>query len=561
MTASAILRPWRRMSVILVAVAMVAGLPLAAQPASATSKGRSTISGKVSTAAPDKRAHDGVTVVAYRRTAVNRWVRQKSVRTTRSGAFTIKRVPAGTYRLLARSNSWNAADRWFGGETVWDGRPSGRTLTAAGGKSFKVKTGKTSKRHHTKLAAAGELRVTFVDDRGLKPVLGTVTYRRRADGNGNGQWRTTPLDDSYRLRTLQPGRHTVKYRGVDGAWRTSVVVVKADAKAPTSLRVPASIRPLAATPSLSVMPSASGADKIAVDRWSRFFNYPNDKLSITYQWYRSGAAIAGATGPEYVSTPADRSHRLSVHVTASRPGYTPVVIKSQSTAVSRSTTTTALTLSKRSARFGETDTIIATAKVTAADGGSVAGEVRFSAGPRDCVEESGCEYLSWIAYADVNASGVATMRLPRRLSVVTQIEASFWPRVSTSGFVSPSTARAAPITVIPRASRTKVSLRPKSVRRGARPKVTVRVTVPGGIAPHQIVGSIVVTANGKKVGAWKASAFPHTNKVKITLKRFSRKGTYKIRARFVAAPGPQTRHQVRSGAKSSTSKPVKLRVR
>ncbi|WP_370618020.1 hypothetical protein [Mumia sp. Pv 4-285] len=561
MAASATFRRSRTTSVVLVAVALVAGLLLAAQPASAASKGRSTISGKVSTASADKRARDGVTVVAYRRSASNRWVRQKSVRTTRSGAFTIKRVPAGTYRLLARSNSWKAVDRWFGGGTMWDGGPRGRTLTTAGGKSFKVKAGKTSKRHHTKLAVAGEVRVTFVDDRGVKPVMGTVVFRRHADREGDWRWRSNPRDDTTRLRALEPGRHILEYWGAAGPARRSYVVVKADARTSVTLQVPAIIRTLGVAPSLRVLPTAWGADKITVDRSSRTFNYPNDKLSFTYQWYRSGVAIAGATGPEYVSSAADRSQRLWVRMTASRPGYAPVSVESKSTAVSRSTTTTALTLSKSTARFGETDTIIATAKVTAADGGPVAGEVRFSAGPPGCAAESTCSNLRWTAYADVNDSGVATLRLPRRLSVVKQIEASFWPLVHPTGFVSPSTARAVPITVVPRASRTKVSLQSKSVRRGARPKVTVRVTVPGGISPHQIVGSIVVTANGKKVGSWKRSTFPPTNKVKITLKRFSRKGAYKIRAHFVAASTPQTRHQLLSAAKPSTSKPVKLRVR
>lgn len=44
--------------------------------------------------------------------------------------------------------------------------------------------------------------------------------------------------------------------------------------------------------------------------------------SFTYQWLRSGAAIAGATGATYVPVAADLDRGLSVRVTAVRSGYT-----------------------------------------------------------------------------------------------------------------------------------------------------------------------------------------------------------------------------------------------
>jgi Leucine-rich repeat (LRR) protein len=46
---------------------------------------------------------------------------------------------------------------------------------------------------------------------------------------------------------------------------------------------------------------------------------PNPVLS--YQWYRSGVAIVGATNPTYVIVPADAGSSISVRVTGTRTGY------------------------------------------------------------------------------------------------------------------------------------------------------------------------------------------------------------------------------------------------
>ena len=45
--------------------------------------------------------------------------------------------------------------------------------------------------------------------------------------------------------------------------------------------------------------------------------------SFTYQWRRSGTAIAGATQPSYTATSSDAGKSLTVVVTGSKPGYDP----------------------------------------------------------------------------------------------------------------------------------------------------------------------------------------------------------------------------------------------
>jgi hypothetical protein len=55
--------------------------------------------------------------------------------------------------------------------------------------------------------------------------------------------------------------------------------------------------------------------------------------AIAYQWRRDGALIAGATGRTYRPVAAERGRRLSVRVTASRPGYPTTIRYSAETVI------------------------------------------------------------------------------------------------------------------------------------------------------------------------------------------------------------------------------------
>jgi hypothetical protein len=54
-------------------------------------------------------------------------------------------------------------------------------------------------------------------------------------------------------------------------------------------------------------------------------------VKLTYQWYRSGKAIAKATSKSYKLTEADRGKRISVKVTGSKSGYPKATSTSKST--------------------------------------------------------------------------------------------------------------------------------------------------------------------------------------------------------------------------------------
>ena len=51
------------------------------------------------------------------------------------------------------------------------------------------------------------------------------------------------------------------------------------------------------------------------------WNMPNNVLTITYQWFRAGSAVTGATGVTYDVTAADVGKAITVRATATRPGY------------------------------------------------------------------------------------------------------------------------------------------------------------------------------------------------------------------------------------------------
>jgi hypothetical protein len=61
-------------------------------------------------------------------------------------------------------------------------------------------------------------------------------------------------------------------------------------------------------------------------------SYSVGGVSTAYQWLRDGAAITGATGTQYTVTAADYQAKLSVMVTASKPGYTTVTTTTAATA-------------------------------------------------------------------------------------------------------------------------------------------------------------------------------------------------------------------------------------
>ncbi len=103
--------------------------------------------------------------------------------------------------------------------------------------------------------------------------------------------------------------------------------------------------------------------------------------AFRYQWLRNGAAIAGATSSSYRVQPADVGRRLAVRVTGVRTGFSiPAVTSPSSAVVPKVSSTVAVAVSPKTARYGRTRaTLKATVRVGA---GAPSGTVVFRDGKK-----------------------------------------------------------------------------------------------------------------------------------------------------------------------------------
>lgn len=80
------------------------------------------------------------------------------------------------------------------------------------------------------------------------------------------------------------------------------------------------------------VPTISGTVKVGSRLTANAGTWRPGTVTLSYQWYRSGSAISGATGSTYVLTSSDAGKAMTVKVTGRKTGYTPVAKTSASTA-------------------------------------------------------------------------------------------------------------------------------------------------------------------------------------------------------------------------------------
>ena len=79
-------------------------------------------------------------------------------------------------------------------------------------------------------------------------------------------------------------------------------------------------------------PKITGTAKVGSTLTANLGTWSPSTISPRYQWYRSGAAIIGATAVTYKPTSADVGKVVTVRVTAYKTGYTTAVKTSAATA-------------------------------------------------------------------------------------------------------------------------------------------------------------------------------------------------------------------------------------
>jgi serine protease len=140
------------------------------------------------------------------------------------------------------------------------------------------------------------------------PAPVTLTYQWYSSGVAI----TGATGSTYVLTTSEQGK-TMVVR-VTGS-KTGYTTVSKDSASTTAV---------AALTLTSSIPTISGSSRVGSKLTANAGTWGPAPVTLSYQWYRSGVAIVGASGSTYVLTTADKGTTLKVRVTGSKTGYATV---------------------------------------------------------------------------------------------------------------------------------------------------------------------------------------------------------------------------------------------
>ncbi|WP_062305978.1 excalibur calcium-binding domain-containing protein [Demequina subtropica] len=144
-----------------------------------------------------------------------------------------------------------------------------------------------------------------------RPVDVSLTYRWYRDGV-----RITGQAKHYYTLTKADAGHTIKVvahaSDTYGRWWPKDLTSNA---VTVNSKLPFTFAPEPVLPTKALVGTTLRADNFNGGVWTP------KPTSFSYQWYRDGKAISGATRVSYTVTSADAGHKLSVRVTARRSGY------------------------------------------------------------------------------------------------------------------------------------------------------------------------------------------------------------------------------------------------
>ncbi len=246
--------------------------------------------------------------------------------------------------LAADAGSWTPSGtfryQWFSGGEPIDGATSASfiptadqlghgvkvrvTLSAPGYQTMRVKTAPTDDVRPGQFTATSPPTVSgvaqvdrpLVADPGSWTPAGAISYQWLADDSPiSGAVGTTYVPTPDDLRKTIAVRVTLERRGYDDAVATSVATVGV---------APGTFLNTAA-------PSIEGIAQVGVPLRADKGGW-TPKATISYQWLVDGEPVPGATGRSFTPRPEDLGRRVTVSVTASRPGYLTATLPSEATA-------------------------------------------------------------------------------------------------------------------------------------------------------------------------------------------------------------------------------------
>lgn len=173
---------------------------------------------------------------------------------------------------------------------------------------------------------------------GIPTVSGTATVGRTLTAN-RGTWSPTPT--AFRYQWLRDGAV------IEGATASTYVATAADADHAISVRITAArvgyvttratssaktiLRAFTASPQPTITGTIAVGRTVTADHDA----WGPAPVVLTYQWYRGGTAISGATARNYKLTATDAGKAVSVRVKGVKTGYTSVTRSSAAVSVPR----------------------------------------------------------------------------------------------------------------------------------------------------------------------------------------------------------------------------------
>lgn len=165
-------------------------------------------------------------------------------------------------------------------------------------------------------------------------ITGTAKVGKKLTASA-GSWK--PAGVSFKYQWLRNGK------AIPGATKSSYTLSKGDAGKKVAVKVTGSksgyvtASKTSATKTVAKLlspatPKVSGTAKVGKKLTAKTGAWKPGKVSLRYQWLRSGTAIPRATESTYMLTKRDAGKKISVRVTGSRSGYTAAARTSQATA-------------------------------------------------------------------------------------------------------------------------------------------------------------------------------------------------------------------------------------
>lgn len=235
------------------------------------------------------------------------------------GNYTIRGLPAGTYRLEFTSNAGHRTE-WFSDKASYD---------EADAVTVNVRETTTA---DAELAPGARATGVVTHHDGTPHAWEYVIIERDGDFGwdyAGEAW--TDESGRYTTGALDPGTYRISVAANDGVHVTTYSEEFTVTDAEQIVRDIQMLRPVVTN---TAAPGIEGTGIVGEKLTATSGEWDTEGVTYAYEWLRDGQAIDGAMAETYVLADADAGHQVGVRVTATKEGYVEGNADSQSIAVS-----------------------------------------------------------------------------------------------------------------------------------------------------------------------------------------------------------------------------------